>query len=184
MEPYKLVIYPSTNTMLCLFFEYTCKDINQHFLEDLGIAINSQLYVIARDIGDYISKQCNTPKTPCATNTEGEYGAKYLFVNDQSFKMVQNLCEDERKTTKLSPNVINLIADLFAIPEGDKVSTIPSQEEIMVKSTDDFWVVKRRGNWRQRFVIVFSTKPTLLDMTKEAERIFEQDIKDGVFADK
>lgn len=179
-----MVIYPSTKTLLCLFFEDACKDISQHFLEDLGTAINSQLYVLSRDIDDYVNKQQTTnPKTTGASNTDGEYGAKYLFVNDQSFKMVQNLCDDERRTN-LSQNVINLIADLFAIPEGDKVSTIPSQEEIMVKSTDDFWVVKRRGNWRQRFVIVFSTKPTLLDMTKEAERIFEQDIKDGVFADK
>lgn len=191
IKPYRMVIYTSTNVNLCLFFEQQCNEITQQYLEDIGNVLSTQLYILSRDIEDYLSKQTNTTgkSTPASCGGDSDYGTKYLFINDQSLKMITNLGEDDtQRKTKLCQNILNVMADLFTISEGDNKESdmsIPNQEEIMVKSTDDFWVVKRHGNWRQRFVIVFSTKPTLLDMTKEAERIFtEHDIKDGVFSDK
>uniref|UniRef100_A0A1I8Q3I4 CCZ1/INTU/HSP4 first Longin domain-containing protein n=1 Tax=Stomoxys calcitrans TaxID=35570 RepID=A0A1I8Q3I4_STOCA len=187
VEPYRMVAYPSTQVTLCLFFKHQCNDISQQYLEDIGSALSTQIYVLARDIEDFLAKPGNgSVKNQLLANTDSEYGAiKYLFVNDQSLKMITNFDNDMQRNANLAQNILNVIADLFTLPEDqDPTSGIPNQEEVMVKSTDDFWVVKRRGNWRQRFVIVFSTKPTLLDMTKEAERIFDQDIKDGVFSDK
>ncbi|XP_075164309.1 vacuolar fusion protein CCZ1 [Haematobia irritans] len=185
VESYRMVLYPSTSVTLCLFFKHECNDVTQQYLEDIGSALSTQLYVLTRDIEDYLSKQ-NNIKNPLFGNTDSEYGTiKYLFVNDQSLKMITNFDTEPQRNANMSQNVLNVIADLFTLPEDqDPTACIPNQEEIMIKSTDDFWVVKRRGNWRQRYVIVFSTKPTLLDMTKEAERIFDQDIKDGVFSDK
>ncbi|XP_073837842.1 vacuolar fusion protein CCZ1 [Musca autumnalis] len=194
IRPYRMVIYPSTNATLCLFFEQQCNEITQQYLEDIGNVLSTQLYILSRDIEDYLSKQvASTTKSTPVNGDNSDYGTKYLFINDKSLKMITNLGDDDtQRKTKLSQNILNVIADLFTLAENGEAGdgsandmSIPNQEEIMVKSTDDFWVVKRHGNWRQRFVIVFSTKPTLLDMTKEAERIFtEHDIKDGVFSDK
>ncbi|XP_061394327.1 vacuolar fusion protein CCZ1 homolog [Musca vetustissima] len=196
IKPYRMVIYPSTNVSLCLFFEQQCNEITQQYLEDIGNVLSTQLYILSRDIEDYLDKQVNmtttTSKATASSTGDSDYGTKYLFINDRSLQMITNLGEDDsQRKTKLSQNILNVMADIFSLTgdnhDNSKVHdmAIPNQEEIMVKSTDDFWVVKRHGNWRQRFVIVFSTKPTLLDMTKEAERIFtEYDIKDGVFSDK
>ncbi|XP_065359514.1 vacuolar fusion protein CCZ1 homolog [Calliphora vicina] len=193
---YKMILFPSTNALLCLFFKQTI-ELTSQLLDELSYAINSQLYVLSRDIEDYLAKQPNAVKASTAavssidcTNNAEYMSPKYLFLNDQSLKLSSNLYDDEpQHRTPLPQNVTNLIADLFNSadnevekPQRDADKT--SYSEIMVKSTDDFWIVKRRFNWRQRFVVIFSQKATLLDVTKEAERIFEQEIKDGVFADK
>lgn len=193
MVSYKMLPFPSNNALLCLFFKESI-ELNSQLLDELSYAINSQLYVLARDIEDYLAKQPSSVKTTansmdCTSNAE-YMSPKYLFLNDQSLKLSSNLYdEDPQHRTPLPQNVTNLIADLFNStdnevekPQRDEDKT--SYEEIMIKSTDDFWIVKRRFNWRQRFVVIFSQKATLLDVTKEAERIFEQEIKDGVFADK
>ncbi|KAM7355262.1 vacuolar fusion protein CCZ1 isoform 1-T2 [Cochliomyia hominivorax] len=196
LASYKMLLFPSNNALLCLFFKQSL-ELNSQLLEELSYAINSQLYVLARDIEDYLAKQPSTAKTSAAAasaidcTSNAEYmSPKFLFLNDQSLKLSSNLYdEDPQHRTPLPQNVTNLIADLFNSsdnevekPQRDEDKT--SYEEVMIKSTDDFWIVKRRFNWRQRFVIIFSQKATLLDVTKEAERIFEQEIKDGVFADK
>lgn len=193
LKLYKMVIFPSASAMLCLFFEQAVQ-LAVQLMDDLSYAINSQLYVLSRDIEDFSSKQASGVRSSsgassidCVNNVEC-MSPKYLFLNDQSLKLGSNLYDDAQRRTPLPQNVTNLIADLFNSdnevekPQRDVDNT--SYEEIMVKSTDDFWIVKRRFNWRQRFVVVFSQKATLLDVTKEAERIFEQEIKDGVFADK
>lgn len=183
--------------MLCLFFKQSI-DLSAQLQEDLGYAINSQLYVLARDIDDYLAKQPNASKTSVTTASSMDcahpaehMSPKYLFLNDQSLKLSSNLYDDipPQQRAHLPQNVTNLIADLFnstdnEVEKPQRSLDKTSYEEIMIKSTDDFWIVKRRFNWRQRFVVIFSQKATLLDVTKEAERIFEQEIKDGVFADK
>lgn len=191
---YKMVLFPSTHALLCIFFRNPFQ-LNSQFLDELCYAINSQLYVLARDIENYLDQQPSSLKTSiqapseCAGTNEC-MSPKYLFLNDQSLKLSSNLYEDDQyHRTPLPQNVTNLIADLFNSNDNEVERTKrdedkTSYDEIMVKSTDDFWIVKRRFNWRQRFVVIFSQKATLLDVTKEAERIFEQEIKDGVFADK
>ena len=191
---YKMVLFPSSHALLCLFFKNPMQ-LSSQFLDELCYAINSQLYVLARDIEGYLEKQPSFTKNSIQAPSEcvgtNEYmSPKYLFLNDQSLKLSSNLYEDDQcRRSPLPQNVTNLIADLFdsSDNEGERTQRDEdktSYDEIMVKSTDDFWIVKRRFNWRQRFVVIFSQKATLLDVTKEAERIFEQEIKDGVFADK
>lgn len=192
---YKMLVYPATNAMLCLFFKQSI-DLTPQLLEDFDYAINSQLSVLATDIDVYLAKQQSISKTTTATTTvdcghaSEPISPKYLFLNDQSLKLSSNLYDDDPHHRALLPqNITNLIADIFnstdnEVEKPQRTTDKTSYEEIMIKSTDDFWIVKRRFNWRQRFVVIFSQKATLLDVTKEAERIFEQDIKDGVFADK
>lgn len=75
---------------------------------------------------------------------------------------------------------MSIIADL-----ANPIQEIAAAEELQVKTTNDYWIVKRRCNWRQYYVILSKSKATtLLDVTQEAKRIFEQELTDDVFFDK
>lgn len=140
-----------------------------------------QLTSLARDIAAEISKQ----NVGAAQHDNGDSSPKYLFINEQSLKHHTNIYRHAKTTQKSIPrNVMSIIADL-ANPIDDSNSGAESAtEEVQVKTTNDFWVVKRRCNWRQYYVILCKSKATLLDVTQEAKRIFEQELTDDVFFDK
>lgn len=63
---------------------------------------------------------------------------------------------------------MNLINDLY-VQDAKKVSS----GEVIVKTMNDYWIVKRASNWRHLF-IVFNKASTLLEVADEANKFFEQ----------
>lgn len=49
--------------------------------------------------------------------------------------------------------------------------------EVIVKTMNDYWLVKRTSNWRHAF-IVFNKSSTLLEVADEAGTLFDQQIND------
>lgn len=138
-----------------------------------------QLSCLARDIAAEVSKL--SVGSAAQESTSNDSSPKYLFINEQSLQHHTNIYRSAKTPQKSIPrNVMSIIADLANPIEQGAAAT----EELQVKTTNDFWVVKRRCNWRQYYVILGKSKATLLDVTQEAKRIFEQELTDDVFFDK
>ncbi|EDV95550.1 GH15715 [Drosophila grimshawi] len=182
IAPFYLLIYRALNITLCLFVDVAPQP---EFYEELHAYMGPQLISLARDIADEVSKRTAANLGESGSNDASSTSPKYLFINEQSLKHHTNIFRHGKNNQKSIPrNVMSIIADLANPIEENCTQTTPATEELQVKATNDFWVVKRRCNWRQYYVILCKSKATLLDVTQEAKRIFEQELTDDVFFDK
>ncbi|EDW57086.2 vacuolar fusion protein CCZ1 homolog isoform X2 [Drosophila virilis] len=179
IKPYYLLIYRALNVTLCLFLDARQVAPAPEFYEELHTYMGPQLSCLARDIAAEVSKL--SVGSAAQESTSNDSSPKYLFINEQSLQHHTNIYRSAKTPQKSIPrNVMSIIADLANPIEQGAAAT----EELQVKTTNDFWVVKRRCNWRQYYVILGKSKATLLDVTQEAKRIFEQELTDDVFFDK
>ncbi|EDW17616.2 uncharacterized protein Dmoj_GI12771 [Drosophila mojavensis] len=172
IRPHCLLIYRALNVTLCLFVDAVP---TQEFYEELHAYLGPQLSCLAKDIATASKLNASVSATTATNPDDGS--AKYLFINEQSLKHHTNI---HRNAKSIPRNVMSIIADL-----ANPIQEISAAEELQVKTTNDYWIVKRRCNWRQYYVILSKSKATtLLDVTQEAKRIFEQELTDDVFFDK
>ncbi|KAM8710314.1 hypothetical protein ACLKA7_017015 [Drosophila subpalustris] len=184
IQPHYLLVYRALNLTLCLFLDAKEAPPKPEFYEELHAYMGPQLTSLARDIAAEVSKLSAMGAAHESSSSLSDSSPKYLFINEQSLKHHTNMYRNAKIPQKSIPrNVMSIIADL-ANPIDDEGNNATATEELQVKTTNDFWVVKRRCNWRQYYVILCKSKATLLDVTQEAKRIFEQELTDDVFFDK
>ncbi|XP_062134463.1 vacuolar fusion protein CCZ1 homolog isoform X1 [Drosophila sulfurigaster albostrigata] len=182
IESHYLLVYRALSLTLCLFVDGNSKLAapQPEFYEELNNYLGPQLSCLSRDISTEISKQ--NVSTTLHDNNSNDSAPKYLFINEQSLKHHTNIY---RNAKSIPRNVMSIIADLAnPINDTNAAGNAAATEELQVKTTNDYWIVKRRCNWRQYYVILCKSKATLLDVTQEAKRIFEQELTDDVFFDK
>ncbi|XP_052847524.1 vacuolar fusion protein CCZ1 homolog [Drosophila gunungcola] len=175
-----LLIYRALHITLCLFFDADQPAPKQELYDELHAYMAPQLTSLARDITSELTKEAVGATGQEISSGNSENAPKYLFINEQSLQHHTNL--QRHLAQGLPRNVLSIIADL-ANPSGREQEMAPA-EELQVKTTNDYWIVKRRCNYRQYYVILCNSKATLLDVTQEARRIFEQELTDDVFFDK
>ncbi|XP_068149591.1 vacuolar fusion protein CCZ1 homolog [Drosophila tropicalis] len=187
---HNLLIYRALNVTLCLFLDALSADQavpKPEFYEELHAYMGPQLICLARDIANEICKENILSSilgsgVENASATADSSAPKYLFINEQSLQHHTNIY---RHSKSLPNNVMSIIADLANPSESwTNAAAVAATEELQVKTTNDYWIVKRRCNWRQYYVILCNSKATLLDVTQEAKRIFELEFRDDVFFDK
>ncbi|KAH8303789.1 hypothetical protein KR018_005528 [Drosophila ironensis] len=177
-KPYYLLVYRALHITVCLFLDGEQPAPKKELLDELNGYMAPQLTALARDIANELSKEA-AGASDQSSISNNESAPKYLFINEQSLQHHSNL-------PRLSPhgiprNVLSIIADLA---NASGLNDSAPAEELQVKTTNDYWIVKRRCNFRQYYVILCNMKSTLLDVTQEARRIFEQELTDDVFFDK
>ncbi|XP_055910076.1 vacuolar fusion protein CCZ1 homolog [Eupeodes corollae] len=179
LKCYHMIIYRAMSATLCLMVD-SSNELTDDFFLELHSFMGPQLSSIASDIGESIKSKLtsdanNPPTDPTDTNNP-----KFLFINELSLIHHTNIYADHRrpKTCTIPPNVMNLIADLHEDKKSDKL------EEVHIKCINDYWIVKKSSNWRQFYVIISNNRATLLDITNEAKKIFDQEITNDVFFDK
>lgn len=187
LKCYHMIIYRAMSATLVLFVDAKFETTEDFFME-LHCFMGPQLSSIASDIGESMKSKApavpvgplNACGTPTGDPTDNINTPKFLFINELSLIHHTNLYADHRrpKTCNIPSNVMNLIADLHADKSSDK------QEEVHIKCINDYWIVKKSSNWRQFYVIISNNRATLLDITNEAKKIFEQEITNDVFFDK
>ncbi|XP_017018383.1 vacuolar fusion protein CCZ1 homolog [Drosophila kikkawai] len=181
-KTYYLLIYRALHITLCLFLEADQPAPKQELYDELNLYLSGQLTSLARDIASELNKEA-VGSADSNTN-DSETAAKYLFINEQSLQHHTNM-QRHLPQGGIPRNVLSIIADLAnSSGKSENLEDSAPAEELQVKTTNDYWIVKRRCNFRQYYVILCNSKFTLLDVTQEARRIFEQELTDDVFFDK
>lgn len=146
---------------------------------ELHVFMGSQLTSIGSEIGDH--EAATNGQINDTTPTGSSSGPRFLFFNELNLKHSGTLHmnkSNQQKQSWVPAEVMNLIADLY---EPTMHSNAPA-EETVVKTRKDWWIVKRTNNWRHFYVII-NKSSTLLEVTEEARRLFDEHAKD-VFFDK
>lgn len=202
---FQLILYKTGTTVFGMFFEgitlfYRCQlngdniwdwlesaTLTDDTYHELHMALGSQLSSIGSAITESLANasmnELSLGSLSPATSTAGILGPRYLFLNELNLKHTGTLCLNHLRSSSnaslVPTEVMNLLADLFdeSGTDGDTNS-----EETVLKTLNDYWIVRRSSNWRHFFVVV-NKSSTLLSVTEEARAIFDEHAK-KVFFDK
>lgn len=166
------------NITLCLFVDDV--ENEQALYNELNAVINPQLTSISSDISQHLAQlstaENSTSKDDCSSN------AKFIYFNELNLHHSGTIKLRAQKNgaavgSSIPNDVMNLIVDLLddSRKRGKNVT-----EETVVKTHDDFWIVKRSCNSRHVF-IVLNKSSTLIDVSDETKRILDQNMKEVFF---
>ena len=113
------------------------------------------------------------------SNSDNHAENLFLFFNEYSLKHRGTLHLNTKSTKQPSPiplDVMNLIVDVYK--ENDTMVSAATEETIL-KTLNDYWIVRRCSNGRHFFVVIHRSS-TLLEVAEEAKRLFDEHAN-GVF---
>lgn len=202
----QLVLYKIGPTVFGMFFEgktlifliqSVITNIRPSYLEsakltdvtyhELHTTLSSQLNSIGTAISESQANRALTELSIGTSSSTAASGPRFLFLNELNLKHTGTLhinpFQQSSKLQSTIPNdVMNLLADLFTEASDADAAIDPVAEETVVKTLNDYWIVRRSSNWRHFFVVV-NKSSTLLSVTEEARAIFDEHAK-NVFFDK
>lgn len=168
---FNLVLFPNDISIHNLYPDES--NLTQEFFGELHSNIGSQLSSISSDLSDLTNKESGK-STKSSTDLDDNV-IKYLFLNELNCQHTGTVHLNPkilRNESKLPLDVQNLLTDLYLQDERTTNSC-----EVIVKTLNDYWVVKRTSNWRHSFLI-FNKSSTLLEISDEANKLFEQCLND------
>lgn len=155
--------------------------MNDEFYDEIHRFIGPLLATITSEITDETKNTNNTNKSLLCTinvlrntNETDENIDRFLYINELNCQYSGSLdIESANQSKKIPISVMNLLTDLYTKDAGNS-----SSREMIVKTLNDFWIIKRTNNWRHSFVI-FNKSSTMLEIADEANKFFEQFVNDN-----
>lgn len=168
VKEYYFLVYKALSGIICLFVE-TTNELTEELFAELHSFIGPQLVKLASEIGENYAN---------GAVAENDSGPKYLYFNHLDFCHQGSIYLNNRlvKNSTIPQDVMNILVDLF--DRGDS----SSNEETIVKTLSDFWIVRRISNFRH-FYVILNKSSTLLEVTEEAKKLYDQHLK-NVYFDK
>lgn len=177
---------PFNSTFLLFSFSLFLVDetsLTEEFYDELHTFIGPQLTSIASDIGELFTKDSrnNSKSLLCTSSTSintlvgDEPATRYLFFNELNCQHNGTVHVNHKllkKKNNVPQDIMNLLTDLYVQDANTSNSC-----EVIVKTLNDFWIVKRSTNWRHSF-IVFNKSTTLLEVADEANKVYDQHLND------
>lgn len=143
--------------------------INDELYQELHSFIGPQLASIATEISTELVKNQAAQFSLSASNKD-EPIPKFLYYNSLGARHESTIhlkSNRNQKVANVSTEILNLIADLY------NDSRKSPNEETIIKTHNDYWVVKRKTNSRY-FFIVFNKSSSLVEIIEESKRITQQ----------
>ncbi|KAG5673577.1 hypothetical protein PVAND_003613 [Polypedilum vanderplanki] len=186
-ETYRMAIYNILNVSLVMLVEDDDETLGEEFCNEIRISIGPQMKIISKEISDNIN-QFQQIK-----NNDDNILEKYIYFNHKNFRFhacfynnenaISN--RDGKRNTQLSSSVMNLLCDLYA-QESDNFhnnSEISSERETIIKTYNDFWIVRKFYNFRS-FYLILHKNSTLIDIAEESQRLLSEIVKNVYFTNQ
>lgn len=182
-EVFDLVVYRSGGTAIGMFFDETAA-LTDDTYHDLHTFIGPQLAVIGAAIVDGAASDRQQPAAAADESSDSVAAGqpRYLFFNELNLRHTGTLHLNGPRPPKVSAvtaEVMNLLADLY---DADATDDSGGSEETILKTLNDYWIVRRSSGWRHGYVVV-NKSSTLMSVTEEARAIFDEHAR-NVFFDK
>ncbi|KAI0215152.1 hypothetical protein LSAT2_032794 [Lamellibrachia satsuma] len=137
--------------------------LNFDFWRKLDNRLGPQLGQLASDIAEHYSKRTKT-------DVSGEPQFKYVYFNHMNLAMKTTLHADNAKmaAANVSPELLRIICDL-----NHDLSSIDSTDdgEMFVKSCGDSWVVGKKSDQREFYVVINQKNANLIEINEEVKRL-------------
>uniref|UniRef100_K1PLK1 Uncharacterized protein n=1 Tax=Magallana gigas TaxID=29159 RepID=K1PLK1_MAGGI len=155
-----LLVYRAHNASVCMFLPAACK-INFELCHKLDSFLGPRLSQLASDIGEQFSKKA-------ASGADTAY--RFIYFNHMNLAQKTTVHSDMRKTgsNNIPPETLKLLTDI-----SSDMSKSPEDGEIIVKTSTDNWVVGKKSDHREFFVVINQKNANLIEINDSGVYVFD-----------
>ncbi|XP_062573305.1 vacuolar fusion protein CCZ1 homolog [Saccostrea cucullata] len=165
-----LLVYRAHNASVCMFLQASTK-VTFDLCRKLDSFLGSRLSQLASEIGEQFSKRANT-------GADSAY--RFIYFNHMNLAQKTTVHSDMRKTGSVSipPETLKLLTDI-----SSDMSSSPEDGEIIVKTSTDNWVVGKKSDQREFFVVINQKNANLIEINEEVKRLCASNFNSIFFLD-
>ena len=165
LTTFHFVVYHAYNITLCLFLE--CEEApGFKFYEQLDKCLSAELAGLAQELNENSTHSAPDPQY------------KYLYSNNMNLAVKSTLhAVVYPYEFQASTELMRLLADMHDDFERSK------DGEIFIRTRDDTWVVGRRSDQREFFVVLYYKNATLMNVHEEIRKITNEQFTNVFFVD-
>ncbi|KAK1881216.1 Vacuolar fusion protein CCZ1 like [Dissostichus eleginoides] len=173
-EELHLIVYKAMSAAACFMISASV-ELTRDFCEQLDALVGPQLTLLASDICEQftVNRRISGP--------EKEPQFKFIYFNHMN--LAEKSTIHMRKTasvclTSVHPDLMKILGDIncdFARADED--------EEIIVKAMTDYWVVGKKSDQRELYVILNQKNANLIEVNEEVKRLCATQFNNIFFLD-
>uniref|UniRef100_A0A8C1Z191 CCZ1 homolog, vacuolar protein trafficking and biogenesis associated n=3 Tax=Cyprinus carpio TaxID=7962 RepID=A0A8C1Z191_CYPCA len=173
-EELHLIVYKAMTAAVC-FMVNAAVDLNREFCEQLDSLVGPQLTLLASDI----CEQFNINRRISGPEKEPQF--KFIYFNHMN--LAEKSTIHMRKTASVSltsvhPDLMKILGDINC-----DFARVNEDEEIIVKAMTDYWVVGKKSDQRELYVILNQKNANLIEVNEEVKRLCATQFNNIFFLD-
>ena len=169
LKDYFLIVYKSLNAVICLL-------VNTHppppadFYLKIHSVIGMQLAHLSHKIGEQVSK---------FQISQSDHQYRFLYFNQM------NLAIKTTIHSKKSSPIISVTNDMMKliVDIRSDLNRMPGDREMIMKNLSDCWIVGRRSNKKEFFVVLNQKNASLVDINEEVKKLMSTSFNNVFFID-
>ncbi|XP_061848722.1 vacuolar fusion protein CCZ1 homolog [Colius striatus] len=173
-EELHLIVYKAMSAAVCFMIDASIPPTLE-FCRKLDSIVGPQLTVLASDI----CEQYNINKRISGADKEPQF--KFIYFNHMN--LAEKSTIHMRKTPSVSlasvhPDLMKILGDI-----NSDFSRVDEDEEIIVKAMSDYWVVGKKSDQRELYVILNQKNANLIEVNEEVKKLCATQFNNIFFLD-
>lgn len=173
-EELHLIVYKAMSAAACFMISASV-ELTRDFCEQLDGLVGPQLTLLASDICEQftINRRISGP--------DKEPQFKFIYFNHMN--LAEKSTIHMRKTasvclTSVHPDLMKILGDINC-----DFARVDEDEEIIVKAMTDYWVVGKKSDQRELYVILNQKNANLIEVNEEVKRLCATQFNNIFFLD-
>ncbi|XP_042230477.1 vacuolar fusion protein CCZ1 homolog isoform X1 [Homarus americanus] len=158
LQSYHLLVYTLAGATVCLTLPET-ETLTPSIYEKIDRLLEAKVSQLASDIGEQINKK-GSAGTSCDSSSSSSF--RYVYHNHMNLATKTTV---HGSNQSLPVEVMRTIGDMYT--DMKKCNS----GELVVKTSQDHWVVGRSGDGREFYVVVSHKNANLVEVTDEVNRM-------------
>uniref|UniRef100_A0A8C7ZE48 CCZ1 homolog, vacuolar protein trafficking and biogenesis associated n=1 Tax=Oryzias sinensis TaxID=183150 RepID=A0A8C7ZE48_9TELE len=173
-EELHLIVYKAMSAAACFMINASV-EVTREFCEQLDGLVGPQLTLLASDICEQFTINRRT------SGPEKEPQFKFIYFNHMN--LAEKSTIHMRKTasvclTSVHPDLMKILGDINC-----DFARVDEDEEIIVKAMTDYWVVGKKSDQRELYVILNQKNANLIEVNEEVKRLCATQFNNIFFLD-
>ncbi|XP_028700971.2 vacuolar fusion protein CCZ1 homolog B isoform X5 [Macaca mulatta] len=173
-EELHLIVYKAMSAAVCFMIDASIQP-TLDFCRRLDSVVGPQLTVLASDI----CEQFNINKRMSGSEKEPQF--KFIYFNHMN--LAEKSTVHMRKTpsvslTSVHPDLMKILGDI-----NSDFTRVDEDEEIIVKAMSDYWVVGKKSDRRELYVILNQKNANLIEVNEEVKKLCATQFNNIFFLD-
>ncbi|CAO2630513.1 Vacuolar fusion protein CCZ1 homolog, partial [Lemmus lemmus] len=173
-EELHLIVYKAMSAAVCFMIDASTQ-LTLEFCRRLDSIVGPQLTVLASDI----CEQFNINKRISGSEKEPQF--KFIYFNHMN--LAEKSTIHMRKTpsvslTSVHPDLMKILGDI-----NSDFTRADEDEEIIVKAMSDYWVVGKKSDQRELYVILNQKNANLIEVNEEVKKLCATQFNNIFFLD-
>uniref|UniRef100_A0A4W4F9S2 CCZ1/INTU/HSP4 first Longin domain-containing protein n=1 Tax=Electrophorus electricus TaxID=8005 RepID=A0A4W4F9S2_ELEEL len=173
-EELHLIVYKAMSAAVCFMINASV-ELTREFCEQMDALVGPQLTLLASDI----CEQYNINRRISGPEKEPQF--KFIYFNHMN--LAEKSTIHMRKTAGASlssvhPDLMKILGDINC-----DFARVDEDEEIIVKAMTDYWVVGKKSDQRELYVILNQKNANLIEVNDEVKRLCSTQFNNIFFLD-